>query len=57
MVLKARPDIQVIGIADPAEALRFAIHHATTDELIVVTGSLFVVAAGREAAGIASAVD
>jgi dihydrofolate synthase/folylpolyglutamate synthase len=56
-VLNARPDIQVIGIADPAEALAFAMHHAGADELIVVTGSLFVVAAGREQLGIASDVD
>ncbi len=57
LVTAARPDIQVIGIADPAEALRFVMHHASSNDLIVVTGSLFVVAAGREALGLASAVD
>jgi dihydrofolate synthase/folylpolyglutamate synthase len=57
MVSAVRPDIQVIGIADPAEALVFAIHHARTEDLVVVTGSLFVVAAGREALGFASEVD
>ena len=57
LVSAARPDIQVIGIDDPADAVQFALHHAVADELIVVTGSLFVVAAGREAVGIAAAVD
>lgn len=57
LVCAARPDIQVIGIDDPADALRFAVHHAEPHSMIVVTGSLFVVAAGREAAGIAAAVD
>ena len=56
-VLATRPDIQVIGIDDPAAALRFAIHHAVTNEVIVVTGSLFVVAAGREELGLAGALD
>jgi dihydrofolate synthase/folylpolyglutamate synthase len=57
IVLTAKPDIQVIGIDDPADALAFALHHAVDDEIIVVTGSLFVVAAGREALGIATDVD
>ncbi|MFZ9858622.1 MAG: bifunctional folylpolyglutamate synthase/dihydrofolate synthase [Roseiflexaceae bacterium] len=57
IVLQGKPDIQVVGIDDPADALTFAMHHAVDDEIIVVTGSLFVVAAGREALGIASDVD
>jgi dihydrofolate synthase/folylpolyglutamate synthase len=57
IVLTAKPDIQVIGIDDPADALAFALHHAVDDEVIVVTGSVFVVAAGREALGIATDVD
>jgi folylpolyglutamate synthase/dihydropteroate synthase len=57
MVLASRPHIQVVGIDDPAAALRFAVHHAIANEVIVVTGSLFVVAAGREELGLASAID
>ena len=57
MVLASRPHIQVVGIDDPAAALRFAVHHASVNEVIVVTGSLFVVAAGREELGLAGAVD
>lgn len=57
MVLTAQDGIQVIGIDDPADALTFALHHAVDDEIIVMTGSLFVVAAGREALGIAKEVD
>jgi dihydrofolate synthase/folylpolyglutamate synthase len=56
-VLLGKPDIQVVGIDDPADALTFALHHAVDDEIIVVTGSLFVVAAGREALGLAKEVD
>jgi len=57
IVLLTKPTIQVIGIDDPADALTFALHHAVEDEIIVVTGSLFVVAACREALGIAKEVD
>jgi hypothetical protein len=32
-------------------------HHSQADELVVVTGSLFVVAAAREALGLATEVD
>ncbi len=56
-ILHVRPDIQVIGIEDPVDALTFAQHHCDSDELIVVTGSLFVVAAAREALGLAQDVD
>lgn len=57
IVVHQRPDIQVVGIDDPSDALKFALHHAVADEIIVITGSLFVVAAGREALGIAKEVD
>jgi dihydrofolate synthase/folylpolyglutamate synthase len=57
LVVGARPDIQVIGIDDPADALHFALHHAEADELIVMTGSLFVVAAGREMLDLPRVVD
>jgi dihydrofolate synthase/folylpolyglutamate synthase len=57
MVLASQPHIQVVGIDDPAAALRFAVHHASVNEVIVVTGSLFVVAAGREELGLAGAID
>jgi hypothetical protein len=33
------------------------VHHASVNEVIVVTGSLFVVAAGREELGLAGAID
>ena len=56
-MLEVRPDIQVIGIEDPVDALTFAQHHCQSDELIVVTGSLFVVAAAREALGLAQEID
>lgn len=57
LVRAARADIQVIGIDDPVDALNFALHHAETDELIVMTGSLFVVAAGREALNLPRVID
>jgi dihydrofolate synthase/folylpolyglutamate synthase len=56
-VLLANPHAQVVGIEEPVEALAFAMHHSQADELVVVTGSLFVVAAAREALGLATEVD
>lgn len=57
LVQATRPEIPVNGIEDPADALAVAMHHAVADSLIVVTGSLFVVAAGREVLGLADASD
>lgn len=57
MVLAVKPEMQVVGIDDPVDAIHFAQHHCLPDELIVVTGSLFVVAAAREALGLALVVD
>ncbi|MCE2851866.1 MAG: bifunctional folylpolyglutamate synthase/dihydrofolate synthase [Chloroflexaceae bacterium] len=56
-VLLANPQAQVVGIEEPVDALAFAMHHSQADELVVVTGSLFVVAAAREALGLATEVD
>ncbi|MEY2844914.1 MAG: hypothetical protein RL076_460 [Chloroflexota bacterium] len=56
-VLAANPAAQVVGIEEPVDALAFAMHHSQSDELVVVTGSLFVVAAAREALGLANEID
>jgi dihydrofolate synthase/folylpolyglutamate synthase len=57
LVQAARHNVPVNGIEDPADALNLAMHHAVADSLIVVTGSLFVVAAGREVLGLAAVSD
>lgn len=56
-VAQVRPDITVVTVADPVDALQYAVRYAPPDGLIVVTGSLFVVAAAREALGLAQEVD
>jgi dihydrofolate synthase/folylpolyglutamate synthase len=57
LVQAVRHNVPVNGIEDPADALNLAMHHAVADSLIVVTGSLFVVAAGREVLGLAAVSD
>ena len=52
-----RGDAPITIVLDPAEALAHARAYATDDDLICVTGSLFVVAAAREALGLAQERD
>ncbi|MFQ3633768.1 bifunctional folylpolyglutamate synthase/dihydrofolate synthase [Roseiflexus sp.] len=52
-----RSDTTIDIVLDPAEALAHAHALATPDDLICVTGSLFVVAAAREALGLAGERD
>lgn len=51
------PGTPILTVADPADALARAQTLAAPADLICVTGSLFVVAAAREALGIAEEVD
>lgn len=52
-----RSDAPIAIVIDPAEALAHAHTLAAPDDLICVTGSLFVVAAAREALGLAEEKD
>ncbi len=52
-----RRDVPIDIILDPAKALAYARTFATDGDLICVTGSLFVVAAAREALGLAQDCD
>ena len=52
-----RGDAPITIVLDPAEALAHARAYAAHDDLICVTGSLFIVAAAREALGLAQERD
>jgi dihydrofolate synthase/folylpolyglutamate synthase len=52
-----REDVMIDIVPDPAEALAHARAYAAHDDLICVTGSLFIVAAAREALGLAQERD
>jgi dihydrofolate synthase/folylpolyglutamate synthase len=52
-----REDVMIDIVPDPTEALEHAHAYAADDDLICVTGSLFIVAAAREALGLAQERD
>ncbi|GAB4110825.1 MAG: folylpolyglutamate synthase/dihydrofolate synthase family protein [Roseiflexaceae bacterium] len=56
-IQQLNPHAQIAIEADPAEALRHAKQIASSEQLVVVTGSLFLAAAAREAVGLAEEID
>jgi dihydrofolate synthase/folylpolyglutamate synthase len=56
-IQQLNPHAQITIESDPAQALLYAKQIANSEQVVVVTGSLFLAAAAREAVGLAEEID